>query len=143
MWHRFPVLHKGIHALSWISSRVVCFGRGSMNLKIFLHYHMYLIKESETILKHGCLVSRLFLCCGGGGLTKWFFSFLLIKSSFKGWFVLFISTRGMFFSSYFLSGVKGSSFCIVLRRFWKYVLLSNFLPHGSAVHVIVCWYSNS
>lgn len=106
MWHRFPLLRKGIHALSWISSRVVCFGWGSMNLKIFLHYHMCLIKESETILKHGCLVSSLFLWCGGGGLTKWFFSFLLIKSSFKGWFVLFISTRGMFLSSYFFKWCK-------------------------------------
>lgn len=88
-----------------------------MNFKIFLYYYMYLIKESEIILKYGCFVSSLFLWCGGGGLIKWFFFFLFIKFLFKGWFVLFILIRGMFFSFYFLSGVKGLSFCIVLRRF--------------------------
>lgn len=105
MWHRFPVLHKGIHALSWISSRVVCFGWGSMNLKIFLHYHMCLIKESETILKHGCLVSSLFLWCGG--LTKWvFFPFCLLSLRFKGDMCYFYQQEECFLAPIFFKWCK-------------------------------------
>lgn len=124
--------------------KVVCFGWGSMNLKIFFYITTCVWLKKARQFWNMAVLSVVCFCGVGWGFNKvFFFSFLLIKSSFKGWFVLFISTRGMFFSSYFLSGVKGSSFCIVLWRFWKYVLLLNFLPHGSAVHVIVCWYSNS
>lgn len=89
-----------------------------MNLKIFLHYYMYMMKESETILKHGCLVSSLFLWCGGGGLTKcFFFPFCLLSLRFKGDLCYSYQQEGCFLALIFLSGVKGSSFRIVLRRF--------------------------